>query len=170
MKLKFLFICVLALFLSSFQALAEKDVGYVGVSEVLEQTGEQKRMLRKLESERGKLEEALRKKNESLQKQAEKIKKEMALLSDNEKMKKYEELQKMQITMDQFVKAKELEFQKKEADLRKQFMDKLKAVTASVAQKAKLKVIRNKDLTLWVEPKMDVTAKVVKVYKKKHKK
>ena len=85
-------------------------------------------------------------------------------------MKKYEQLQKMQLTMEQFIKTKELEFQKKEADLRKQFMAQLKEVVASVAKKEKLKVIRNKDTVLWVDPSMDLTATVVKAYKKKYKK
>ena len=170
MKTKFLLICALVLSLGSFQVLAEQGVGYVSVNEAVEKTGEQKRILKTLENERDKVQKIVRKKSEGLSKEAEKIRKEMGLLSENEKMKKYEELQKMQVTMEQFVKTKELEFQKKEADLRKQFMEQLKAVTASVAQTEKLKVIRNKDSVLWVDSKMDLTGKVVKAYKKKYKK
>lgn len=170
MRANFLFICALVLSLGSVSVFAEEGVKYVSVNEAVDKTGEQRNILRKLESERGKLEGVVRKKSENLSKEAEKIKKEMNLLSENEKMKKYEELQKMQLTMEQFIKTKELEFQKKEADLRKKFMEQLKEVVASVAKKEKLKVIRNKDSVLWVEPAMDLTSKVVKAYKKKYKK
>ena len=170
MRAKFLLVCVVILGFVSFSVFAEEGVKYISVNEAVDKTGEQRRILRNLESERGKLEGIVRKKSESLSEEAEKIKKEMNLLSENEKMKKYEELQKMQLTMEQFIKTKELEFQKKEADLRKQFMEQLRTVVASVAQKEKLKVIRNKDSVLWVEPTMDLTAKVVKAYKKQYKK
>ena len=163
-------ILIFILLSMSFSVFAEQGAKYVSVNEAVDKTGEQRRILKKLESERGKLEEIVRKKSEGLSKEAEKIKKEMNLLSENEKMKKYEQLQKMQLTMEQFIKTKELEFQKKEADLRKQFMEQLKKVVASVAKKDKLKVIKNKDSVLWVDPAMDLTAKVVKAYKKKYKK
>ena len=67
----------------SFSVFAEEGAKYVSVNEAVDKTGEQSWILKKLESERGKLEEIVRKKSEGLSKEAEKIKKEMNLLSEN---------------------------------------------------------------------------------------
>ena len=143
---------------------------YVSVNKAVEQTGEQKRILKALERERNRVQAIVRKRSESLNKSAEKIRRQMALMADDEKVKKYDELQKMQVSMEQFVKTKEMEFQKKEADMRKQFMDQLKTVVAAVAKKEKIEEVRNLDALLWVSSKRDITDKVARAYKKKYKK
>ena len=172
MKRAVLGFCVLLAY-SVFPAGAgekENSTAYVSVSTAVEKTGEQSRILKALEKARDQIQKLVRQKSEKWNKEAEKIRKEMSLLSDNEKMKKYNELQKMQLSMEQFVKTKELELQKKEADLRKQFMVRLRSVTADLAKKEKLSVVRNKDQVLWASPKMDLTDRAVKAYKKKYKK
>ena len=159
----------------SFSALAgkEKDSGlktaYVSVNEAVEQTGEQKKIGMALEKERKRIQNLIRKKSEKFNTEAVKIRKEMALLSDEEKVKKYESIQKMQLVMEQFIKEKEIEFQKKESGLRSGVIEKIKVVVDSVAKKEKIDVIRNKDGVLWVRPNLDLTGKVVSVYKKKYK-
>ena len=144
-------------------------VVYVSVNEAVEKTGEQAKMRKTLEKERNRIQQLIRKKSEGFSKEAVRIRKEMAVLSDDEKVKKYESIQKMQLAMEQFVKGKEMEFQKKEADLRNSVISRVKKVVASVAKKAKVDVVRNKDGTLWVHSKLDLTNKVVNQYKKQYK-
>ena len=155
-------------------AATEKDSGlkivYVSINEAVEKTGEQKKIRTTLEKERRRIENIIRKKSTTFQTEAVKIRKEMAILSENEKLKKYEALQKMQLAMEQFVKEKELSFQKKEAELRTGVIKRIKNAADSVAKKEKVDVIRNKDGTLWVKPKWDFTGKVVSTYKKKYRK
>ena len=154
-------------------AAQEKDSGfkvvYVSVNEAVEKTGEQAKIRTILEKERKRIEGIIRKKSGALNKEAVKIRKEMTLLSEEEKIKKYESLQKMQLTMEQFVKGKELEFQKKESSLRSTVINRIKTVVSNVAKKEKVDVIRNKDGVLWVHPSADMTSKVVSLYKKKYK-
>ena len=151
----------------------EKDsslkVVYVSVNSAVEKTGEQNKIRQALEKERKRIQQLIRKKSEGFNKEAVRIRKEMAVLSDEEKVKKYESIQKMQLAMEQFVKGKEMEFQKKEADLRNSVINKIKTVTARVAKKEKVDVVRNKDGVLWVNPKWDITNKVVSAYKKQYK-
>lgn len=155
-------------------AAKEKESGfkvaYVSVNEAVEKTGEQAKIRLALEKERKRIEALIRKKSEGFQKEAMKIRKEMALLSDNEKVKKYEAIQKMQMMMEQFVKEKEMEFQKKESGLRAAVITRVKEVVKIVAKKGKIDVIRNRDGALWVNPKVDLTNRVVSMYKKKYKK
>ena len=175
--MKKLILCVFSLLIyMPVLALAAKEkdsgfkVAYVSVNEAVEKTGEQSKIRRALEKERNRIETVIRKKSESFQKEAIKIRKEMALLSDNEKVKKYESIQKMQLAMEQFVKEKEIEFQKKESGLRANIINRIKEVVKIVAKKEKMDVIRNRDGTLWVNPKVDFTNKVVNMYRKKYKK
>ena len=72
--------------------------------------------------------------------------------------------------MEQFVKSKEIEFQKKEANLKEGAIKRIRQAVESVAKAEKVDVIRNKDGTLWVHPKWDVTNKVVSRYKRQFKK
>ena len=151
----------------------EKDSGltvvYVSVNEAVEKTGEQGKIRQALEKEKNRIQQLIRKKSEGFNSEAVKIRKKMAILSDEEKVKKYESIQKMQLAMEQFVKGKEMEFQKKEANLRNNVINRIKTVVNQVAQKEKVDVVRNKDGTLWVHPKIDLTDKVVRLYKKKYK-
>ena len=161
-------------YLLSFSAVAAKGkksnlkVGYVSVNEAVEKTGEQKKISMALQKEQKRIQVLIRKKSEKFRASAVKIKKEMALLSEEERVKKYESIQKMQLAMEQFVKEKELEFQKKEGRLRANVINNIKVVVDGIAKKENLDVIRNKDGVLWVRPKMDLTGKVVRIYKKKY--
>ena len=164
--------CILSV--SATAAKKEKDSGlkvvYVSVNEAVEKTGEQQKISAALNKERNHIQSLIRKKSDQFKASALKIKKEMALLSEEEKVKKYESIQKMQIAMERFVKEKEMEFQKKENSLRAGVINKIKVVVDSVAKKAKVDVVRNKDGVLWVRPQWDLTDKVVRIYRKKYKK
>ncbi|MDE0119786.1 MAG: OmpH family outer membrane protein [Bdellovibrionales bacterium] len=175
--MKKIILCILGIFSCiSFSAWAKKvshsglKTAYVSVNEAVEQTGEQKKIGMALEKERKRIQKLIRKKSEKFNTEAVKIRKEMALLSDEEKMKKYESIQKMQMAMEQFIKEKEIEFQQTESSLRSSVINRIKVVVNSVAKKEKVDVVRNKDGTLWVHPNMDLTSRVVSVYKKKYKK
>ena len=154
-------------------AAQEKDGGlkiaYISVNEAVEKTGEQAKIGRALGKERQRIQNVIRKKSEQFNKEAVKIRKEMALLSDDEKVKKYESIQRMQLTMEEFVKGKQMELQKKESNLKNSVIKKIKGIVKSVARKQKVDVVRNRDGTLWVNPKLDLTSKVVNMYKKKYK-
>lgn len=168
-------IYILVLFCVPFFALAAKEkesnfkVAYVSVNEAVEKTGEQMKIRNALEKERLRIQKVIQKKSEGFKKEAMKAKKQMALLSEKEKMKKYESIQKMQLAMEQFVKGKEIEFQKKESNLRADIISRVKSVVSNVAKKEKVDIVRNKDGVLWVKPKLDFTDKVVRIYKKKYK-
>ena len=142
-------------------------IAYVSINEAVDRTGEQRRIRRILEADKNKIQEIIRKRSDRYKKEADEIKKSMAILSDDERMKKYEEIQKMQLSLEQFVKSKEIEFQKKEADLRKKVIDKIQRASAQVAKTEKVQVIRNRDGVLWVDEEMDLTNKVVSLYKSK---
>ncbi len=166
-------VCVFGWISFSTAVKKEKDSDlktvYVSVNEALEKTGEQGKIRLILDKEQKRIQLLIQKKSKKLNTEAVKIRKEMALLSENEKLKKYESIQKMQLMMEQFVKEKEREFQQKENNLRSTVINQIKVVVNSVAKKEKVDVILNKDGTLWVRPNMDLTSKVISMYKKKYK-
>ena len=174
---KCLFIGLVVVLYTPFAVLAgtgkEKEsslkVAYVSVNEAVEKTGEQEKIRRSLEKERDRIQRLIRKKSETFSKEALKIRKAMALLSEDEKVKKYESMQKMQLEMDRFAEQKKVEFQQKESTLRANVIGKVKTIVDIVAKAEKVDIIRNKDGTLWVRPKLDLTGKVVRMYKKKYK-
>ena len=168
------FICLVGCipFLAAAAQKGENNlkVAYVSVNEAVEKTGEKARIGRALEKERKRIENVLFKKSEVFKKQAVKIQQEMSLLSDSEKAKKYESIQKMRLMMEQFAKEKDMEFQNKKAELETGVVGKIKNVVDIVAKKKKVDVVRNRDGALWVNPQLDLTSNVVKMYKKKYKK
>ena len=170
-KVIFYIVCLMI----SFPVLAAKEkesgfkVAYVSLNEAVAKTGEQERIGQALQKERKRIEGVLLKKSEGFKTEAMKIQKKMALLSDNEKAKKYEFIRRMEMQMGQFAKEKDMEFQKKKSDLESNVVGKIKQVIAIVAKKQKVDVVRNRDGALWVNPSLDLTGKVVSMYKKKHK-
>ncbi len=172
--MKRMIICVVCLMIS-FPVLAAREkesgfkVAYVSLNEAVAKTGEQDKITRSLQKERKRIESVLLKKSEGFKKEAMKIQKEMSLLSDNEKAKKYESIRRMEMQMGQFAKEKDMEFQQKKADLEASVVNKIKKVIEVVAKKKKVDVVRNKDGALWVSPNLDLTDKVVSMYKKKYK-
>ena len=172
--MKRVIICVLCL-MFSFPILATKEkdsgfkVAYVSLNEAVAKTGEQDKITRALQKERKRIESVLLKKSEGFKKEAIKIQKEMSLLSDDQKAKKYESIRKMEMQMGQFAKEKDMEFQKKKAGLEANVVNKVKKIIEIVAKKQKVDIVRNKDGALWVNPSLDLTGKVVNMYKKKYK-
>ncbi len=159
----------LTAFSSGLEGSSELKVAYVSVLESAINTGEQSKMRKTMAKERSKIEKAMKNKDSQFKKEADKIKDKIALLSDDEKAKQYEKMQRLQLSMQQFMKQKNMEFQKKETDLNNLFMDRLKKVIAGVAKKNKVSVVRNRDAILWVVNRLDITQQVVKAYKKKYK-
>ncbi len=172
MKKAVLYMLCLAWSFCGVAAKTKEDTGlkvvYVSINQAMEQTGELKKINMALNKERQRMQSLIRKKGEQFRAEAVKIKKQMALLAEEEKAKKYESIQRMQVTMERFVKEKEMEFQNKENSLRAGVIKKIKVVVDSVAKKAKVDVIRNKDGVLWVRPDLDFTGKVVRMYNKKY--
>ena len=143
-------------------------IAYVSINETALKTGEQNKIRKTMAKEEQRIKKMIRKKTGQYKKQADKIRADMALLSEAEKAKQYEQLQKIELSMQQFVKEKDMAFQKKEADLKNTFINRIKVVVAAVAKKDKIDVVRNKDTVFWVHPRWDITGKIVKAYKKKY--
>ena len=145
-------------------------VAYVSVNEALEKSGEQKRIRQILQKDKNSIQKIIQQRSDKFKKDVEKMKAGMALLSEEEKMKKSEEVYRMQMSIEQFVKSQEMELQRKDADLKNRVVGRIRQAAGQVAKKNNIQVIRNRDGTLWVHPDLDLTPKVVRLYKSKFKK
>ncbi len=150
----------------SLEEVASHKMAYISVNEAVERTGEQKRIRKILEADKNKIQQNIQNRSKKFREEVEEIKKGMAILSEEEKMKKYEEIQQMQMRIEQFAREQEMKFQKKETELRKTVMKKIQKAAALVAAEEKVDLIKNRDSLIWVNPKMDLTAQVVRAYKK----
>ena len=154
-------------------ALAEKSaprIKYVSLSETVEKTGEEKRILETLESEKNKIESQIQKRAKKLNERVSAIKKEASLLSESERFKKAEEIEMEKMELERFAEIQKLNLQKREASLKQRAIEKVKEATARVAKDEKVDAVQNKDDFLWVNPDLDLTKKVVRKFKKTNKK
>ena len=171
-SLGFYFVSAILLFFTG-AALAEKEkpqIKYVSLSETVEKTGEEKRILETLESEKSRIESEIQKRAKKLNEKVKNIKKDASLLSENERFKKAEEIEMEKMELERFAEMQKLNLQKREAVLKQRAIEKVKQATARVAKDEIVDAIKNKDDFLWVKPDLDLTGRVVRQFKKTNKK
>ena len=161
-------------FVGQNKALASSEeklsVRYVSVSETVEKTGEERKILQALEKEKKQIESQIQKRAKKLNDRVQKIQKEATLLTESERFKKAQEVEKEEMEIKRFAEIQRLNLQKKEATLKQETIEKIKKATALVARNEKIDAVKNKDEFLWVNPDLDLTKKVIRRYKKANKK
>ena len=162
-----LFLTVLVAFFS-FQSFSK--TAYVNLMQAFESTKQGKKVRVRLEKTANKARVEFKSKELKLQKEEENLKKEMALLSDQARLKKMSQLQQKIANFQKEAKSKDNELQQFQNKLMNPILERLKKVIAEVAKKESYTVVENLGSeVLWVNPKLDLTSKVYKAYNKKYK-
>ena len=94
------------------------------------------------------------------------------VLSDTAKAKKVGEIQRKMAEAKQKMRQFQQEIQKQEAELKKPILEKLKPIIDSIskAEKVDLTFEMSSSPIVYAQTKVDLTAKVIKAYDKKHSK
>ncbi len=162
---------ILGLFLSPMAAVgAEIKVGYVDVQRAIEETSTGKKAKKELEKEVSEKQKDLEKKKADIQKMQEDLEKKKSVLSEEVRQRKAAELQEEFMKYQQLVGQTEMNIRKREQELTKPIVDKLKTAIEKVAKDKKLDMILHQSekfqTVLWASDQLDLTDEVIKQYEK----
>ena len=152
----------------SLSALAEVKVGFVDVRKAVESTKAGKKVKTELESEFKKRENALKKRADDIKKMTDDFEKKNAVLSDDARAKKQQEIQEEMLKYNQEVAKNTSDIRKKEQDLMEPIFKKMQTVINEIAQKEKYTlVLQSRDNILYAQKEIDLTDAVVTAFEKK---
>lgn len=157
---------VLSLF--ALQAFAEVKIGFVDVRKAVESTKAGKKVKTELESEFKKREKNLKKQADDIKKMTEDFEKKSAVLSEDARNKKQQQIQEEMLSYNQEVGKNTSDIRKKEQDLMKPIFEKMQTVINDIAKKENYTLIlQSRDNVLYAQKEIDLTDKVVKEFEKK---
>jgi outer membrane protein len=147
---------------------AESKVGYVDVQKAIQATGAGKKAKETLDAEYQKRKGNLDKRKADIEKMGQDLEKKKSVLSEEVLSKKQMELQEEMMKFQKTVGENQLEIQKKEEELVKPILTKMKAVIEKVAkEKGFTMVLENKGQNvLFASADADLTDEVVKAFEK----
>lgn len=161
-------IAVLLVGVFSLSALAEQKIGFVDVRKAVEATKAGKKVKTELESEFKKREAALKKRAEDIKKMTEDFEKKSAVLSDDARGKKQQEIQEEMMKYNQEVAKNTSDIRKKEQDLMEPIFKKMQDVINEIAKKQDYSlVLQSRDNVLYAKKEVDLTDEVIKAFEKK---
>ena len=160
---KFLFATLLMMF--SLPAMAQ-TIGVVDVQKVLVSVKDGQAAKAKLDKKVKAKKAEFEKKQKELQKMQESLKQKMALMAPQEKQRKMQEYQQKVLELQNEYMKTQQELQQTEAQLTQPILAKIQAVTAKVAKKYHLKLVVEKTAVVFMEPSVDITNEVIRVYNK----
>ena len=165
--MRFLLICLFLIFFSS-QSFGK--TGYVNLISALESTKQGQKVKNKLEKTAETAKKTFKTKEQDLQKEEEALKKDAPLLSEQARNQRIQKLQEKYMNYQRQRKQKELELQNLQSKLMNPVVERIKQVAGEVARKEGYLVVENiGNDVLWVDPKLDLTKKVITKFNKKYK-
>lgn len=165
-KLNLVAVLMAALF--SFSALAEQKIGFVDVRKAVESTKAGKKVKTELEAEFKKREKNLKKRAEDIKKMTEDFEKKSAVLSEDARGKKQQEIQEEMLKYNQEVAKNTSDIRKKEQDLMEPIFKKMQNVINDIAKKQDYSlVLQSRDNVLYAKKEVDLTDAVIKAFENK---
>lgn len=159
---------LLTVLMAASVSMAESKVGYVDVQKAIQATAAGKKAKESLDGEYQKRKTQLDKKKADIEKMGQDLEKKKSVLSEEVLGKKQMELQEEMMRFQKTVGENQLEIQKKEEELVKPILNKMKGVIEKVAkEKGFSLVLENKTQSvLFASKDADLTDDVVKAFEK----
>jgi outer membrane protein len=160
---------ILGLLLSavvSFPAFAEVKIGYVDMQKAIQETAAGKKAKKELEDEFNKKKKDLEKKEADIKKMHEDFEKRSMAMNEDARMKKQNEIRGEMGKYQENAAKAQMEIQKKERDLTKPIVDKLRSILDDIAKKEDFTVIleKSENSVLWAKKDIDLTERLIKAY------
>lgn len=144
---------------------ADLKIAVVDTKAAIDKTEDGKKAQKSIENFIKSTQKKITKKEEDLQKMREDFQKKSAVLSDDIKMQKQQELQTEFAKYQQFARESQQEMQKKQQEVYEPIFKKMRKVIDSFASKEKYDMILDKNAgVVFANDAVDITDKIVKAY------
>ncbi len=152
----------------SVHAFADVKIGFVDVRKAVESTSTGKKIKKELESEFKKREKTLQKRADDIKKMTGDFEKKSAVLSEEARMKKQQEIQEEMLKYNQEVQKNTADIRKKEQELMEPVFKKMQKAIDDVAKReGYTMVLQSRDNVLYATKEINLTDSVVKEFEKK---
>lgn len=166
------FILILSVSIFSVQAFAEdQKIGFVNMNYALQNVEAGKTAISMLEKEAQAKKKAFSSEEAALNKMAEEFKKQSLVMSEEAKAKKQQELQEKYMKVQQMGAQSEMELRKKEMELTKPIVQKLRVIISDLAKQKGYSMVleKNENTVLFSQDKDELTNEVISLYNKNNK-
>ncbi|MEW6432729.1 MAG: OmpH family outer membrane protein [Myxococcota bacterium] len=152
------------------QARAELKLGYVDLQRALTEVHEGKDAKTRLKAELDKSRSDLQNEKNKLRADSVVLEKQAAMMSEDVRAQKYQEMQKKILDLTQREQQAQVELAKKEQDELKKIFDKMDPIIAAIAQREGLAMVLEKSDSgiVYALPSMDLTNELVRTYNEKY--
>lgn len=153
--------------LASFSVFAaEVKIGYIDMQKAIQETAAGKKAKKELEDEFNKKKKDLDKKEADIKKMHEDFEKRSMAMNEDARVKKQQEIRGEMAKYQESAAKAQMEIQKKERDLTKPIVDKLRTIIDDIAKKEDFTVILEKaeNSVMWAKKDIDLTERVIKAY------
>lgn len=167
--MKLIMTLLLGMFFICSSTLAnEIKIGVIDLQKAIQATSAGKKAKHDLEEEISKRKKDISKKEDELKKMHEEFQKKQSVLSDEVAAQKQNELQGEMVKYRELMNKTQMELQKKEMDLTKPIVEKLRGIVDSIAKAENYTMIMEKSEqgVVWSQKDIDLTDKVVQEFEK----
>ncbi len=160
------------LFSFTGNVFAKFAIGTIDVQKVLLSVNDSKGVNKKLKKELDKRQKKIKIEENKIRKAEESFKKQSVVLSDQAKFKKGREIHELKLKYQELAYKYQKEMQDLELKMKGPIVKKIEKVTQEVSKQMKVDMTLNKNVmpTVYIANEVDITAKVIAKYNKKHKK
>ena len=153
-------------FALSARAAEDVKIGFVDMQKAIQEVGAGKKAKKELEEEFNKKKKELEKKEADIKKMGEDFEKRSMAMNEDARMKKQTEIRQEMAKYQETAAKAQMEIQKKERDLTKPIVDKLRSMMEEIAKKEDFTVIleKSENSVMWAKKDIDLTDRLIKAY------
>ena len=147
---------------------ATEPFAFIDMQKAIQATNAGKKAKITLEGEFNKKKKELEKKEADLKKMTEDLGKKAAVMSDEARAKRQQEVQEEMMKYRELVGKSQLDIQKRERDLTLPIVQKIRTIVDSMAKTEGYAMVfeKSEQSVLWAKPELDLTDKVIKEFNK----
>lgn len=164
------FVVLALVALSAVPARAELKLGYVDLQRALGEVFEGKDAKTRLKAELDKSRSGFESEKNKLRADSVVLEKQAAMMSEDVRAQKYQEMQKKVIDLTQREQQAQLDLAKKEQEELRKIFDKMDPIISAIAQREGLAMVLEKSDSgiVYALPSMDLTNELVRTYNEKY--
>ncbi|MBN1114126.1 MAG: OmpH family outer membrane protein [Oligoflexia bacterium] len=171
--IKYLTIAIVTVFSLGLNAAVDKaqKFAYVDLQMAMESVKEGERVKEKLEKEFKEKQGVLQARESEIKKMSDEYEKKQLVMSEEKKVKEQQNIQKKMMEYRELLQQSQMAMQKRQMDLTKPLVDKMRAVISDVAKAQSVDFVfeKNQGGVLYAKDANDITNDIIKKYNDIHK-
>lgn len=163
------FISLILLLIFSSHANAELKIGVVDLFKVLNESEEGKKAIGELQKMFESRQKSLEEKQKKLQGLREEYEKKRAVLSEDARKSKEEEIERLGRDIQRTAADYQVELQKKQNEITQSMLKEIRQIINEFANKEKYNLIfeKNEQIIIFINPEMEITDKIIALFNQK---